>query len=132
VGIALADQHDAAAALEEFQRAVTLEPDSAVAHYNMGGYLYDLHRYEEAKPELETACRLARNYTQAMLSLAMNRRKLGESAAAARLLAEVLRLEPANAEAQLQMGQVEVELDQEQSGINHLKRAVELDPKNSQ
>ena len=56
LGIALADSYDLEGALNSFSEAVRLAPNAAAARYNKGRVLFDLHRYEEARTELNRAC----------------------------------------------------------------------------
>lgn len=57
-GIFLHRQEKLAEALEEYQRAVKLMPDSAEAHYNLGLLHADMLEYQDAKKHAERAYEL--------------------------------------------------------------------------
>lgn len=80
-------------ALQAYEQAVRLEPDSADAYYNKGNALLCLGRYEEARDAYEDALRLDPNLATAYTNLAETLEKLGrtQEAALARAKADMLR-----------------------------------------
>jgi tetratricopeptide (TPR) repeat protein len=57
-------------ALADLERAVALDPDSAEAHYQLGGAHADLHNYDKARTGLARAIELDANHVRATLDLA--------------------------------------------------------------
>ena len=67
-------------AIEEYDKALAIDPNDKVVHYNKGLSLYYLHRYKEAIEEFDKALAIDPDYKNARISreLALNEvRKAG-------------------------------------------------------
>lgn len=82
LGAALCDSGEGLMALETFEHAVTMEPENAVAHYNLGEAYREFGRDQEALVEWERALQLRPEYPAAARALADLRRHLAAPPAA--------------------------------------------------
>jgi tetratricopeptide (TPR) repeat protein len=129
LGMALADDgFDLPGALEQFSETIRLDPKSAVAHYNKGRVLYDLHRGDEASVELDTACRLQPDYREALYLLAQLEKQLGNIQRSADILDDLVTREPSNQQAQVLLGRNLLTLGKTDEAIRHLQIAVGFNP----
>src|SRR5579883_3483600 len=106
LGMVLAESYDLPGALAENDEAIRLgRGDMALAHLNRGRVLFNLGRREEARPDLETAVRLAPQMPEPYYFLAMIAKQGGDYKAAISHLQAVVRLQPRNATAWHMLGQ---------------------------
>jgi tetratricopeptide (TPR) repeat protein len=94
--------------------------------------LFDLRHYEDARTELEAACRLTPDYPEAVYLLALTEKQLGNRARSAELLGKAIALDPNNADAEYLLGQDLAQLGKREDGIAHWKRAVALNPEHGE
>jgi len=85
---------DAAAAQREFVRALTLDPNSAVAHYWYGTFLLHLGRFSESLEEIEKAQKLDPNSKSILADKGLVLFHSGQSAQATELLKQLAAAEP--------------------------------------
>jgi Tfp pilus assembly protein PilF len=85
---------DAAAAQREFVRALTLDPDSSVAHYWYGTFLLSLGRFSEALEEIEKAQKLDPNSKSILADKGLVLFHAGQPKQAAELLKQLVATEP--------------------------------------
>lgn len=131
LGAALsADGFDLPGALDEFSEAIRHEPQSAPLHYNKGRVLNDLNRTEEARADLDAACRLQSDYPEALYLLAQVEKQLGNIQRSTEVLDHLVLLEPSNADAQLLLGRNSLSLGKTEEAIRHLQIAVGVSPNN--
>lgn len=100
LGTSLAQKKQYAAAIAELQRAVDLDPASAVAHNDLGSAKAETGAFADALPHLQAAVTLEPNYERAHLNLALVLAHLGRFAEADKEFLEVIRVNPANTQAQ--------------------------------
>ncbi|HEX9733523.1 MAG TPA: tetratricopeptide repeat protein [Thermoanaerobaculia bacterium] len=120
------DRHEAA--LGELERAVELEPGSALAHFNLGVTLGLLGRTEPAIAALELALRLKPDYAEARYDLGVLRRRQGDLEGALAALQEVLRERPGAAEVHREIGIVYRRQGRFDDAAAALRRALEIAP----
>jgi tetratricopeptide (TPR) repeat protein len=85
---------DAGAAQREFVRALTLDPNSAVAHYWYGTFLLHLGRFSESLEEIEKAQKLDPNSKSILADKGLALFHSGQTAQAAELLKHLAAAEP--------------------------------------
>jgi tetratricopeptide (TPR) repeat protein len=132
VGIALADQYQIDAALEEFSKAAQLAPASAAARYNKGRALFDLRRDGEALPELKEAVRLEPNHAGALYLLAMIDKQAGNPEHSAKLLEKVIELQPDNSDALYMLGQNLSKMGRTAEAVARWKQALSVSPEHAE
>ena len=132
LGIALADAPNFPLALEEFTKAARLAPKSAKPHLDRGRVLFDLHRYSEAKADLEAANELELNSPPILYRLALAERQLGGYERSVELLRRVIAIDPQNAQAHVLLGQDLARLEKSADAITQWKQVLETDPENTQ
>src|SRR6185369_4751780 len=67
-------------ALADYDRALSLEPRYAEAHYNRGGVLGEMERFDEALASFQKATQLSSRYAQAHLNEGLVRLLTGDFA----------------------------------------------------
>jgi Tfp pilus assembly protein PilF len=85
---------DVAGAQREFVRALTLDPNSAVAHYWYGTFLLHLGRFSEALEEIEKAQKLDPNSKSILADKGLVLFHAGQTGQAAELLKQLAATEP--------------------------------------
>src|ERR1700723_3041486 len=85
---------DVAGAQREFMRALTLDPNSAVAHYWYGTFLLHLGRFSEALEEIEKAQKLDPNSKSILADKGLALFHSGQTAQASELLKQLAAAEP--------------------------------------
>jgi Tfp pilus assembly protein PilF len=85
---------DAAAAQREFVRALTLDPNSAVAHYWYGTFLLHLGRFSESLQEIEKAQKLDPDSKSILADKGLVLYHEGQTAQAVELLKQLSATEP--------------------------------------
>jgi len=85
---------DAAGAQREFVRALTLDPNSAVAHYWYGTFLLHLGRFSESLEEIEKAQKLDPNSKSILADKGLVLFHAGQTKQATELLKQLVATEP--------------------------------------
>src|SRR5262249_52510356 len=88
------NQNDPAAALPEFNRALTLKPDLAAAHSARGALYYQMGKPDSALPDLEAAAALAPGDPVALDRLGQTYLALDRASDAVRVLRKAAELAP--------------------------------------
>jgi tetratricopeptide (TPR) repeat protein len=102
----LLESHEPAAleqARQEFERELEINPNDAVAEYQVGQILVAQQKTAVARPRLERALELKPNFAEAALALGRLRLGSGEAAQAIPLLEKAVRLAPASEPAHYQL-----------------------------
>jgi len=94
LGVALGRQRNFSAASDAFRAAVTMKPDFAEAHANLGAAWRSLGRFDAAEDSLRTALRLAPNHAPAYANLGLLLFDQGRTAAAIEAYTRGLQLDP--------------------------------------
>jgi tetratricopeptide (TPR) repeat protein len=99
-----------------------------LAHFNRGRVLFDLGRNEEARPDLETATRLAPEMAEPYYFLAMIEKQAGRYNRAVTLLQNLVKLQPRKATSWYLLGQCLAYDSQTQEAIVAWRQAIAIDP----
>lgn len=123
-------QGDFAQGCANAEKAIQQEPCRFEAYHLLG--VCAVKRGDVAKAETYFRESLAINphYSEARINLALNLRQRGKEQAAMAQLDEVLRSDPGNAVALLQIGKGEAQAGAHAKAISHLQRAQQLSPHN--
>jgi len=115
-------------AIEQWRKALEIDPDDAAAHFSLAASLSGLNREREAVEEYRKACALDPHHAGWFNHLAVSLALTGNRDAAVESWRKSLALDPSNAEVEMQMGAVLVEKGQVQDGLEHLRKAAEMAP----
>ena len=112
-----------------FERALAVNPESAVAHNNLGVLDLEEERVAEAIVHLEEAIRLHPDYPVAHKNLAIAWMREGEWKRARRHLRAALDVLPGYADLHFQWGRLHQELGEREIAAASYRTALELDPR---
>jgi tetratricopeptide (TPR) repeat protein len=111
-----------------YEATLARNPDSWVAHLNLGTALDDAGRPEEALPHLQRALELKPNFPETLNSLGNVLNQLGRPAEARPLLEKALQLQPRFAAAHNALGVTLMALGQSDAGIAAFEQALANNP----
>ena len=111
-----------------YQATLARNPDSWVAHLNLGTALDDAGRPDEALPHLQRANTLKPDFPETLNTLANVLSRLGRAAEALPLIERAGQLQPRFAAAHNTRGVVLMALSRPADGTAAFRRALELDP----
>jgi protein O-mannosyl-transferase len=111
-----------------WQAAVTGNPDSAVAHNNLGTVLLERSRLDEAKAQFQEVLAMDPDHAMAHYNLGGVLREQGQVDQAMAELQRAVDLAPGHAEAQLRLGELQAVRGRLDEAITHLQSALELKP----
>jgi len=103
-------------------------PDSWMAHTNLGAELDDLGRSDEAMAEYQTALRINPNEAMARNNLGMSLAQRGHVSEAIADWEEVLRIDPNHAEAHNNLGNALAQMGRLPEAIEHWNKALKVKP----
>jgi Tfp pilus assembly protein PilF len=129
-------QNDQTSAMESYKRAISLNPDSAQAHYSLGTVYENLHRYDDAINEYQQAIALDSKFLAAHNNLArlyLWRGRDKDFTNALQILNDAINLSPADPGIQYVLyknrGWANYELKNYARAEEDLREAVRLDQK---
>ena len=128
VGVARLEQYDFPAAAAAFRRALEVDPALSLARLNLGIALFYAGEQEAARKELEAARSALPDSPQAEYVLGLIARAGDRPADAMRAFARVRELDPADAGAAINLGQLLVQERRFDEAITLLRPAVEAEP----
>ena len=128
LAIALADNKDLPAALDETTAAVALSPDSAVAHLTRARILDDLHRTKDSEGEFAVVRELAPENADCLYYWSLLEREEGNLPRETELLQGLVKLRPKDERAWFFLGRSLSEQSRDAEAIPALREAVALDP----
>ncbi|EJL82729.1 putative O-linked N-acetylglucosamine transferase, SPINDLY family [Polaromonas sp. CF318] len=126
--MALEEQGQLEEALRCYDRAVSLEPELARAHFNRGTILLDRGDAQQALEAFMKAVRYKPDSAGAHFNLGATHARLDQHEAAASSYREALALKPDFAEAELALGAALEELGQDEAAAESYRHALELQP----
>ena len=126
-GLAYKDQGETDKAIAEFQAALGLEPDNAIAHNNLGAIYLDQGQLDQAVAELQEAIKLDPAYSLAYANLCGAYTKQGRLDEALAECQAAIELDRTNATAHNTLGILYSEQDNLDEAEREFKEAVKLD-----
>jgi len=115
-------------AIEQWRKALQLDPDDAMAHFSLAVSLSGNGQEEEAVEEYRKACALDSSHAGWFAHLATSLALTGDSHAAVENWRKSLALDPSSAKSEMDLGTVLAENGDVHGGLEHLRKAVELAP----
>ena len=116
--------------VDEYRRAIRLEPEYARAHSELGMALFQCGLRAEALPELETAARLLPSIPELHLSLGAAYRETGQAARARDTLLRAVAQQPDFVDARLELGLAYTDMGEDAKAGEQFQRALALAPGN--
>ncbi len=116
------------AAIDEWRKAIQLDPSDAMAHFSLAVSLTGNTQESEAVVEYRKACDLDPSHAGWFAHLAVSQSLTGDPDGAVASWKQSLLLDPSNAKTEMDLGVVLAEKGQLQDGIGHLRKAVEMAP----
>ena len=128
LGGALFERGQAAKAIDEYQRALEIEPDFLEARYNLAAAYNSLGRHVEAIAQYQKAVEIAPNSAEAHNNLARALFQQGQLAEAIDQFQQALRIKPDDAVARYNLGNALILQGQLGDAIAQYKEAVRVKP----
>jgi len=125
-GIAYAKLNKYERAIEDFSKAIALNPDDAEAYYNRGIAYAKLNKYERAIKDYDETIKLNPNYAAAYNNRGAAYAKLNKYERAIKDYDETIKLNPNYAAAYNNRGAAYAESNQHERAIKDYDRAIEL------
>jgi tetratricopeptide (TPR) repeat protein len=128
LGNALADQNDWDAALQEYRRALAIDPKQAHTHFLVGlGYIHQGSPADAAQ-EMRAALRLDPADVPTKYHLAFALIEMNKKDEALPLLREVLQHDPKHGDAYYQLGKLQLEQGDTKAAISNLEAGTKFKP----
>lgn len=115
-------------ALEEFRKAVDLDPSFADARYNLGNSYKDLGRMDEAAREFEEAVRIEPGKLNARNNLGLAYYTLGRYAEAAEQFVYIISVSPGHFRARNHLGLAYLKLGRQREAAGEFRAALSINP----
>ena len=115
-------------AIQEWRKALELDPDDAGAHFSLAVALTGNNEERDAVEEYRKACELDVHHAGWFAHFAASLAQTGDLAGAVENYRKSLALDPSSAGAEADLGAVLFESGQPQEGYEHLRKAIELAP----
>ena len=126
------DRDHVLAALKELEASLRARSDNWASQYNLGNFLTESGRLEEAAEAYTLASRFRPDVVPPLVNAAIAYARLGQSAQAEQALTKALAIEPANAAAHFNLGLLRAEQDDSAQAEQHLRAALKTEPSMAQ
>lgn len=123
---------DTATAIAKYRAMIRLAPDIAPAYNNLGMLLFNQRDYAAAAPVLAHGLRLNPHMGTSVVMLGLSYFELGDNRKAEPLLREAVEADSSNADAQLSLARVLLNLGRTEDAIVHLRAYLKIKPKDQQ
>ncbi len=130
LGVALLEQFKHKEGADQFRRALQLDPKLALARTNLAIALYNVPDLAAAQKEAEAAAAASPNAPQPQYVLGLIARQQNRTEDAAAAFQRVLKLDPRDVGANVQMGQLYVQQRKFTEAVAALRTALEEEPYN--
>lgn len=132
LGGALEARGDIVGALDQYRLAVTLQPDHAETHYNLGNALNTLRRRDQARHSWERALEIDPTFFDAVINLSAWHLDGGDWQHAWALLERADRIRPESVEVWRRKGVARRAIGDQEGAERAYRHAVRLDPTNAE
>ena len=130
-GIELGQEGKLAEAIAEFQAALDLDPDSALAHGNLGAIYARQDKIPQAIAEMEQAIALDPDYLRSHANLCHLYNTQGQTEQAFAACEKALALDPTDSRALTNLGVLYLDAQDYEQAISILTQALDSDPENT-
>lgn len=130
LGFAYEKAGDKSQAMDEYRRALRLNPDNVQVQNNLANLLAETGHPEEALAEYQSALRLEPDSAEAHDNLGTLYVQLGQFDAAEKQYLQAAQLDPADWHSPFLMGKVLLKQGRDADAVTYLQHAVELAPEN--
>jgi tetratricopeptide (TPR) repeat protein len=128
LGVALVEQKQFSAGIEELQKAADAAPDDALIQFQLGRALAAAGRDSDAEPHLRTALQLSPQLPGPALELAMALQRSGKQEESIPLFQQAIALQPKNAQALTNLGLALTESGKAKEAIPYFAQALAETP----
>jgi tetratricopeptide (TPR) repeat protein len=128
MGNALRVKGELNAAIEQFTQALSIKPDFAEAHYNLGVALQEKDDFNAAIGSYEKACVINPSYIKAYVNMGNALKQKGDLDAALDRYKRAIKIKPDCAEGHYSIGVVLQEKSELNEAIDSYKRAIKFKP----
>jgi Flp pilus assembly protein TadD len=128
VGNTLLNQRRVDEAIEHFQKALALQPESAAFHAGLGSALYQKRRMDEAIIQYQKALEIKPDFAEAHNNLGYSLLQIGRVNEAITHFQRTLEIKPDFAEAHKTLGDSLLQIGRVDEAIVHYRKAIELRP----
>jgi tetratricopeptide (TPR) repeat protein len=128
LGLLEADSENYAQAIENYQKAIQLNPEYADAYYNLGNALYRQGQLEQAIENYQKAIQLNPEYADAYYNLGIALSDHGQLAQAIENYQKAIQLDPGKVLAYNNLGNALCKQGQLKRAIQNYQKAIQLNP----
>jgi protein O-mannosyl-transferase len=128
LGNLLAGQGRLTKAMENYQKALAIEPNLAETHFDLGLLLVKLNRFDEAIEQYHKALELKPDYADAGYNLGCLFADLRQTNQAIAYYRKTLQINPDHADARYNLGVLLVSQNQTDQAIEHYRKALQANP----
>ena len=114
--------------LKSFEKALTIKPDYAEVHYNLGVTLQELGQLDTAVKSYEQALKIKPDYANACNNLGVTLQELGQLDAAVKFYEQALAIKPDFADACNNLGITLKKLGQLDTAVKYYEQALAIKP----
>ena len=111
-----------------FERTLSVTSDNLVIHFNLGHFLGQQGKYDEAVPHFAEALRIKPDFFDALINMGVSLLDQGRSAEAISYFHRALGVKPDNAKAHMQLALALVKQEKGDDALQQAYKATELDP----
>ena len=130
-GVALLEQYNHKDAAEAFRRALKIDPASRVAMVNLAIALYNIPDAEAAAVAAQAAAAAAPDLPQPAYIAGLIAKAQNQIDEAVAHFSRVLKIDPQDVGANVQLGQLYVQQRKYAEAVQHLRRAIDAEPYNT-
>jgi tetratricopeptide (TPR) repeat protein len=128
LGSAFADQREYDTALQEYRKAIAIDPNQVQTHYLVGLALIRNGHPKDAVEELRTALKLDPAHLLAKYHLAFSLIHAEQKEEAKKLLQEVIQQDPRYADAYYELGKLQLEQGDSKGAVVSLESGTKANP----
>jgi tetratricopeptide (TPR) repeat protein len=130
LGVALGLKGRTDEAMENYKKAIRLDPKNAEAHYNLGNIFLSQNKFKQAIGEYEKAVSINPKYTKANINLSVALERESRFDEAIEYADKTVKTEPNNVDAHYNLAIALAQQGRLDEAIDHFGKTIEIDPNN--